>query len=73
MKKIYALLLVCVMLMGFTVVASAEPSPEVPPVEPTETVVPTSPQTGEGRVLVYSMMAVCLCAGIATVSFYKMK
>ncbi len=75
MKKIFALLLACIMLMGFTVIASAEPSPEADPVTPPaekEEVV-TSPQTGENQIFVYSMMTACLCAGVMTVSFRKMK
>ena len=71
MKKLLTVLLTCVMLMGFSLTAHAEISPSAEPVEKQETEVPTSPQTGESEVLVYSMMTMCLCAGVVTVALRK--
>lgn len=74
MKKIIALLLACMMLTGLSLSVCAEDSPEANPVEPpTEVVKPTSPQTGESNILVYSTMTMCLCAGMVVVSLRKTK
>lgn len=75
MKKTFALLLTCIMLMGMSITVCAEPSPSADPVKPDEPKQEevTSPQTGESQVFAYSMMTACLCAGVMTVSFRKMK
>lgn len=72
MKKLITVLLMCVMLMGFSVTAHAEISPSADPVEKEEVVeVPKSPQTGESAIFVYGMMTMCLCAGVVTVAWNK--
>lgn len=74
MKKLLTILLTCMMLMGFSLTVHAEISPTAEPVEkPEQEEVPTSPQTGESQVLVYSMMTMCLCAGAVTVALHKIK
>lgn len=74
MKKLLALLLACMMLTGLSLSVCAEDSPEADPIQPpAEVIKPTSPQTGESNILVYSTMTMCLCAGMAVISLHKTK
>lgn len=78
MKKFFALLATCMMLMGMSLTAFAGPSPTAEPVEPEEpaaTEKPTSPKTGEESNVwaVTGMLTMCVCAGAVVVSLHKAK
>ena len=87
MKKILTLLLMCMMLTGLSITAYAGPSKEAeaeesdkpgpggsqPGIPGSDGSIITSPQTGDSQMFVYSMMTACICAGVVTVSFRKVK